>query len=60
MSEEREKRRRIVESVAHSSAMEGLPLSDDMKQMLYAVADGKMTSEEVREILLKKYGKKQE
>ena len=57
MSEEREKRRRIVESVAHSSAMEGLPLSDDMKQMLYAVADGKMTSQEVLTMLNQKHKK---
>lgn len=57
MSEEREKRRRMVRSVAHSSAMEGLPLSDDMKRMLYAVADGKMTSQEVLTMLNQKHKK---
>lgn len=50
-----ENRRKIVKSVAHSSAMEGMPLSDEMKGMLYDVADGKMTTEDVKARLDAKY-----
>lgn len=50
-----EKRRAIVKSVAHSSAMEGMPLSENMMGMLHAVADGTMTTEEVRAKLNAKY-----
>ena len=53
--EAREKRRKMVRSVAHSSAMEGMPLSDEMKGMLYDVADGKMTSGHLIEQLTAKH-----
>ena len=58
MAEEREKRRRIVKSVAHSSAMDGLPLDAKTMELLYAIADGKITSEEAREMILQKHKKK--
>ncbi len=60
MSEEREKRRRMVRSVAHSSTMDGLPLDAEAMELLYAIADGKITSEEARESILQKYRKKPE
>lgn len=55
---ERDRRRRIVKSVAHSSAMDGLPPDAETMEMLYAIADGKITTEEARQMILEKYKKK--
>ncbi|GGO32920.1 antitoxin VbhA family protein [Deinococcus humi] len=51
----REKRRKMVRSVAHSSAMEGMPLGQDMRTMLDAYADGTMTTAEIQARLEAKY-----
>ncbi|SMB86449.1 antitoxin VbhA family protein [Deinococcus hopiensis] len=50
-----EKRRKIVRSVAHSSAMEGLPLDAETLRLLDQYADGTMTTEQLREIVLAQY-----
>ncbi|QLG13292.1 antitoxin VbhA family protein (plasmid) [Deinococcus sp. D7000] len=43
----REQRRKIVRSVAHSSAMEGMPLGQEMQAMLDSYAEGTMTTGEI-------------
>ncbi|GAA5504135.1 hypothetical protein Dxin01_03904 [Deinococcus xinjiangensis] len=53
--DQRKKRLAIVKAVAHSSAMEGMPLSHEMKGMLNACANGEMTTAQVRAKLDAKY-----
>lgn len=53
--EARENRRRIVKTVAHSSAMEGMPLDAETMQMFDRYIDGGMTTEQMREAVLAQY-----
>lgn len=54
-AETREKRRKIVRSVAHSSAMEGMPLDAQTMTMFEGYVDGTLTTEQMRETVLKQY-----
>ena len=54
-AEAREQRRKIVRSVAHSSAMEGMPLGQEMRTMLDAYAEGSTTTQEIQARLDAKY-----
>ncbi|WP_420594310.1 antitoxin VbhA family protein [Deinococcus sp.] len=54
-TEAREQRRKIVRSVAHSSAMEGMPLGQEMQAMLAAYAEGTLTTQEIQARLDAKY-----
>lgn len=51
----REQRRKIVRSVAHSSAMEGMPLDAQTMTMFEGYVNGTMTTEQMRETVLKQY-----
>ncbi|QFP78535.1 antitoxin VbhA family protein [Deinococcus sp. AJ005] len=51
----RKQRRKIVQSVAHSSAMEGMPLDAQTMTMFEGYVDGTMTTEQMREAVLKQY-----
>ena len=54
-AEARAKRRKIVRSVAHSSAMEGLPLDAQTISMFERYIDGTVTTEQMREAVLAQY-----
>ncbi|WP_420593751.1 antitoxin VbhA family protein [Deinococcus sp.] len=51
----REKRRKIVRSVAHSSAMEGMPLDAATLTLFEGYIDGPLTTAQLRETVLKQY-----
>lgn len=53
--EAREQRRRIVRAVAHSSAMEGLPLDAATLAVFERYVDGLMTTAQMREAVLQQY-----
>lgn len=54
-AEAREKRRKIVRSVVHDSAMEGLPLDAATLALFERYVDGSMTMQQIREIVLQQY-----
>ncbi len=54
-AETREQRRKIVRSVAHSSAMEGMPLDAETMTMFEGYVNGTMTTAQMRETVLKQY-----
>lgn len=54
-AEAREQRRKIVRSVAHSSAMEGLPLDAATLALFERYVDGSMTTAQMREAVLQQY-----
>lgn len=53
--EAREQRRRIVKTVSHSSAMEGMPLDAETMQLFDQYVNGSMTTEQMREAVLAQY-----
>ncbi|MBB6018876.1 antitoxin VbhA family protein [Deinococcus radiopugnans] len=54
-AEAREQRRRIVRAVAHSSAMEGLPLDAATRALFERYVDGLMTTAQMREAVLQQH-----
>lgn len=54
-AEGREKRRKIVQSVVHDSAMEGLPLDAVTLALFERYVDGSMTMQQIRETVLQQY-----
>ena len=57
MAEDRRTPDEIVEEIAATSALEGLPLTEEYKKQLRRYAGGKITEEELRTAIIEKYKK---